>query len=78
MKIVIYSTPSCTFCTMAKNFLKENHVPFEEYNVAIDIARRKEMLDKSGQMGVPVIDINDSIIIGFDKELIAKKVGIKL
>ena len=78
MKIMIYSTPSCSFCVMAKEFLKENNVPFEEYNVAADLEKRKEMMQKTGQMGVPVIDVDGSIIIGFDKELLAKKVGIKI
>jgi glutaredoxin 3 len=78
MKIMIYSTPSCAFCVMAKDFFKENNIPFEEYNVAEDLEKRKEMMQKTGQMGVPVIDIDGSIVIGFDKEVIAKKVGIKI
>ena len=78
MKIIIYSTPSCVFCTMAKDFLKANNVPFEEYNVGVDTEKRKEMIQKTGQMGVPVIDIDGSVMIGFDKELVAKKVGINL
>jgi glutaredoxin len=61
---------------MAKEFFKENNIPFEEYNVAADLEKRKEMMQKTGQMGVPVIDIDGSVIIGFDKEVIAKKVGI--
>ena len=78
MKIMIYSTPSCTFCTMAKDFLKENNVPFEEFDVASNLEKRKEMVQKSGQMGVPVIDVDGAVIIGFDKELLAGKVGIKI
>ena len=78
MKIMIYSTPSCAFCVMAKEFFKENKIPFEEYNVAADLEKRKEMMQKTGQMGVPVIDIDGSVVIGFDKEVIAKKVGIKI
>jgi glutaredoxin 3 len=78
MKIIIYSTPSCAYCVMAKEFFKENNVPFEEYNVAADLEKRKEMMQKTGQMGVPVIDIDGSVVIGFDKEVIAKKVGIKI
>ena len=78
MKIMIYSTPSCAFCVMAKEFFKENNIPFEEYNVAVDLEKRKEMMQKTGQMGVPVIDIDGSVVIGFDKEVIAKKVGIKI
>ena len=78
MKIMIYSTPSCAFCVMAKEFFKENNIPFEEYNVAADLEKRKEMMQKTGQMGVPVIDIDGSVVIGFDKEVIAKKVGVKI
>lgn len=78
MKIMIYSTPSCVFCTMAKDFLKENNISFEECDVSKDLEKRKEMVQKSGQMGVPVIDIDGSVMIGFDKEIIARKVGIKL
>ncbi|MEI6553247.1 MAG: glutaredoxin domain-containing protein [bacterium] len=78
MKIMIYSTPSCAFCVMAKEFFKANNVPFEEFNVAADLEKRKEMMQKTGQMGVPVIDIDGSIVIGFDKEVIAKKLGIKI
>ncbi len=78
MKIMIYSTPSCTFCVMAKEFFKQNNIPFEEYNVAADLEKRKEMIQKTGQMGVPVIDIDGSVVIGFDKEVVAKKVGIKI
>ena len=77
MKIMIYSIPSCAFCVMAKEFFKANNIPFEEYNVAADLEKRKEMMQKTGQMGVPVIDIDGSVIIGFDKEVIAKKLGIK-
>ena len=63
---------------MAKDFLKANNIPFEEFNVAADLEKRKEMIEKTGQMGVPVIDIDGSVLIGFDKQLIAQKVGIKI
>ena len=63
---------------MAKEFLKENNIPFEEYDVAADLERRKEMMQKTGQMGVPVIDVDGSVFVGFDKELLAKKIGIKI
>lgn len=64
---LVYSTPSCVYCGLAKDFLKKNKVEFTEYNVATDLAKRKEMIDKTGQMGVPVIDINGQIVIGFDE-----------
>lgn len=64
-KVIVYSTPTCPYCVMAKNFFKENDVSFEDVNVAIDRARAQEMVNKSGQMGVPVIDIEGQIIVGF-------------
>ena len=75
-KVVIYSTPTCTYCKMAKEFFTDNKVSFEEYNVASDLERRKEMVDKSGQMGVPVIDIGGEIIVGYDKPTIVKALGL--
>lgn len=76
MKITIYSTPTCTYCKMAKEFLSEHNVPFEEINVAVDIAKRKEMIEKSGQMGVPVIDVDGDVMVGYDQATLASKVGI--
>lgn len=69
-KVTIYSTPTCYFCKMAKEFLKEKKIPFDEVNVAGDQKRAQEMIEKSGQMGVPVIEIDGKIIIGFDKQAI--------
>lgn len=71
-KIIIYSTPNCVFCKMAKAFFQENGVKYEEKDVAVDLPARQDMVNKSGQMGVPVIDIDGKIIIGFDKERISK------
>jgi glutaredoxin-like YruB-family protein len=65
--VTIYSTPSCTYCTLAKNFFKKNGVEFTEHNVATDLTKRKEMIEKTGQMGVPVIEVNGEIVIGFDE-----------
>ena len=76
-KVTIYSTPTCHFCHMAKDFLTSKGVPFEDFNVATDLEKRKEMTDKSGQMGVPVILIEDQIVVGFDKERILQLLGIK-
>jgi len=67
MKVTIYSTPTCPYCQQAKEFFKEKGVEYTEINVAEDQDKAKEMMDKSGQMGVPVIDIDGEIIIGFDK-----------
>lgn len=75
-QVTIYSTPSCHFCHMAKEFLKEHSIPFEDYDVASDLEKRQEMVQKSGQMGVPVIYIGDEMIIGFDKDKMTKLLGI--
>lgn len=69
-KIEIYSTPTCTFCQLAKQFFNENNVEYTEYNVATDLEKRQEMVEKSGQMGVPVINIDNEIIVGFDESKI--------
>jgi len=67
-KVAIYTTPTCVYCGMAKEFFAENNIQYTEYNVATDLARRKEMFEKSGQMGVPVIDIDGTIIVGYDHD----------
>ena len=69
--VTIYSTPTCVYCNSAKDFFKENNVEYTEYNVAEDTEKRSEMVEKSGQMGVPVIMIEDEIIVGFDKDKIS-------
>ena len=71
-KVKIYSTPTCPYCAMAKEFLKEKNIEFEDINVAENREAAQEMIQKSGQMGVPVIDIDGEIIIGFDKEKLKK------
>ena len=72
MAVTIYSTPTCSYCTMAKNYFRENGVRFTEYNVAQDLKKADEMVKKSGQMGVPVLDINGRIIVGFNKPEVEK------
>ncbi|MBS3119757.1 glutaredoxin family protein [Candidatus Woesearchaeota archaeon] len=74
--VKIYSTPACPFCRMTKNYLKEHKIPFTDINVAADPKAAKEMVDKSGQMGVPVIDIDGNIIVGFDKNALKAALGI--
>lgn len=66
--VTIYTTPTCHFCHMAKEFFGEHKVPFTEHDVARDLASRKEMIEKSGQMGVPVITIDKDLVVGFDQE----------
>jgi len=70
--VIIYTTPTCLYCAMAKMFLKEHGISFVEKNVAQDRAAANEMIEKSGQMGVPTIDINGEIIVGFDQDAIKK------
>ncbi len=65
MSVVVYSTPSCPYCTMVKDFLKKKQVRFEEYDVSRDQRRADEMVRKSGQMGVPVVDVNGRILVGY-------------
>lgn len=66
-KVTIYSTPTCHFCHAAKDFFTENKISFTDYNVATDLAKRQEMIQKSGQMGVPVIYVGDRMVVGFDE-----------
>lgn len=65
MAVSLYSTPQCPYCGMAKNYLKQNKIPFTEYNVAANPSKAEEMMRKSGQMGVPVLDVNGRILVGF-------------
>jgi len=74
-KIIIYSTPTCVYCKMAKEFFAQNGVAYEERDVAADEAARNEMFEKSHQMGVPVIDIDGKIIVGFEKKTIEEALG---
>lgn len=75
-KVTIYSTPTCHFCALAKDYFKENNISFDAIDVASDAEKRAEMIDKSGQMGVPVIIINDEVIVGFNKPKLARALGI--
>ena len=72
MAISIYTTPSCGYCVKAKNYLREKNVPFSEYNVAADMHKADEMMRKSGQMGVPVLDVHGKIIVGFNQQELEK------
>ncbi len=74
--VVIYSTPTCSYCRAAKEFFDENKIAYTEYNVASDAQKRNEMIEKSGQMGVPVIAINDELVIGFDQDKLSELLGL--
>ena len=76
-KVSIYSTPTCVYCHAAKESFKDHGVAYEEYNVATNLEKRKEMIDKTGQMGVPVIAIDNEVIIGFDEPRLAELLEIK-
>lgn len=75
-KVIIYSTPTCPYCHLAKEFLKENNIEYKDINVQDDQKSLEEMVKKSGQYGVPVLDIDGEIIVGFDKEKIASALNI--
>jgi len=74
--VTVYSTPTCPYCKLAKEFLKESGIDFKDVDVAADDKAAQEMIDKSGQMGVPVIDIDGKIIVGFDKEAMKAALGV--
>jgi len=66
-KVIIYSTPTCPYCKRAKEYLTQKGIPFTEYDVAADREKAKEMIEKSKQMGVPVILVDDEVIVGFNQ-----------
>ncbi len=75
-RVNIYTTPTCTFCRMAKSYFKENNINYEEFDVSEDREKAQEMIEKSGQMGVPVIDIDGNLVVGFDKARIKQLLGL--
>ena len=76
-KVIIYSTPYCVYCKAAKEFFQEHDVQYEEKDVAQDEEARERMIQKSGQMGVPVIEVGDEVVVGFDKKRLIALLGIK-
>jgi len=75
-KVKVYSTPTCVYCYTLKMFLKEHNIEFEEIDVSKDKKAQEEMIKKSGQMGVPVIEIDGEIVVGFDKKRISQLLNI--
>lgn len=73
--VTIYSTPVCHYCHAAKDFFSENNVEYTEHDVAADQAKREEMIELTGQMGVPVIKIGDDIVVGFDEAKVKELLG---
>lgn len=76
-KVEIYSTPTCKYCGLAKDFFKKHNVAYTEYNVATDQVKRSEMVEKSGQLGVPVIDIGGDVVVGYDEKVVKDLLEIK-
>ena len=75
-KVTVYTTATCPYCRMLKNFLAEKNIAFEDVDVGRDRTGREEMVRKSGQMGVPVSEIDGKIIVGFDRQAISNELGI--
>jgi glutaredoxin 3 len=75
-KVEIYSTPTCTYCQAAKKFFADNGVEYTEYDVSTDEAKRTEMIDKSGQMGVPVIVVDGEMLVGYDEGKLKEQLGL--
>jgi len=74
--VTIYSTPTCHFCQMAKEFFTQHAIPFTNFDVSVDADKRAEMIQMTGQMGVPVIVIDGTAMVGFDREKLAEKLGV--
>jgi glutaredoxin-like YruB-family protein len=75
-KVILYSTPFCTYCRLARKFLEKHGVPYEEYDVSSNAAAREEMVHRSHQLGVPVIEVDGEIFVGFNPALLKRALGI--
>ncbi len=75
-KVKVYGTPTCVFCPMVKDFLKEHGVDFEEIDVSADEQAFEEMKEKTGQMGVPVVMVGDEAVVGFDRQKLSRLLGL--
>lgn len=75
-KVIIYSTPTCIYCRMAKDFLTDKNIPFTDHDLTKDVAMRDEVIKKTGQMAVPVIEVDGETMIGFDKEKLSQLLGV--
>lgn len=78
MAVTVYTTPTCVYCKATKQFLADHKVAYEERNVVEDEDARSEMIEKSGQMGVPVIDVGGEVVIGFSKKRLAELLSLTL
>ncbi len=70
-EVTIYSTQSCHYCQLAKEYFKQNNIKYTEYDVGSNAEKRKEMVEMTGQMGVPVIQIGDTVVVGFQEKIIS-------
>lgn len=77
MAVTIYTTPTCVYCRAAKKFFSEHHIAYTEKDVAQDAAARSEMIERSGQLGVPVVDVNGTIVIGFNEPKLRELLDIR-
>jgi glutaredoxin-like YruB-family protein len=75
-KVLVYGTPTCPYCQKVKEYLKENNIDFTDFDVSSDQEKLEEMKNKTGQMGVPVVDIDGKIVKGFDQEKLNQILGI--
>ncbi|MGB2580303.1 MAG: Uxx-star family glutaredoxin-like (seleno)protein [Minisyncoccia bacterium] len=75
-EVTIYTTQTCGYCKMAKEFFDANNVQYKDYDVGADLEKRKEMIERSGQMGVPVIFVGDEMTVGFDKAKLSSLLGL--
>jgi len=75
-KVEIYSTPFCAYCKLAKEYFKKNNIEYTEYDVASDLVKRQELLNRTHQMGVPVIVIDGKVIVGFNRPLVSQALGL--
>ena len=76
-KVTIYSTPTCHYCGLAKEYFDEHKIKYESFDVASNMEKRREMMEKSGQLGVPVILVDKEVVVGFDRSRLAQLLDIK-
>jgi glutaredoxin 3 len=76
-KVAIFTTPVCVYCKKAKDLFQKNNIAYEEYNVLADVKRREEMVNRTGQMGVPVIEVDGQLMVGFDERRLKELLEIK-
>ncbi len=76
-KVKLYSTPTCVYCVTLKKFLEEKGIEFEEIDISENKEAAEEMIEKTGQMGVPVVEIDDQVIVGFDRDKISEALKIE-